>query len=101
VRIVSKLRIREAIEAHSEWKASLDAWWAIAKKADWSKFEDVRATLNKTDRVGKCVVFNIAGNKARMVAFINYEHRKIVILKIVSHEEYDKDVWKNECNCDQ
>lgn len=72
----------------------------IVEAADWTKFEDVKKTFNSADSVGTCVVFNVVGNRARLIAFINYDYRKVVILKIISHEEYDTDRWKNECSCD-
>lgn len=47
--------------------------------------------------VGKCTVFNIHGNRFRLIARINYEWRKVYILGIYTHKEYDEGKWKHGC----
>ena len=49
--------------------------------------------------VGNCIVFNIAGNKYRLVTRILYRSQKVFILKVMSHTEYDNQNWKDECGC--
>jgi len=46
------------------------------------------------DQVGKLTVFNIGGNKVRLIAAIHYNRKKIYIRAILSHAEYDKSKWK-------
>jgi mRNA interferase HigB len=46
------------------------------------------------------VVFDISNNKCRLVAYINYRSHKVFILHILSHAEYGKEGWKNDCECD-
>ncbi len=45
------------------------------------------------------VVFNIGGNKYRLVTRILFSSQKVFILKVMTHREYDKDKWKEECGC--
>jgi mRNA interferase HigB len=99
VRVISRRRIREAVQSHPEWKASLDAWYRIAKAAEWENFEELKQGFNRADRVGSCVVFDISHNRCRLVSYINYRSQKLFILHILSHVEYDKDGWKNDCDC--
>jgi mRNA-degrading endonuclease HigB of HigAB toxin-antitoxin module len=58
---------------------------------------DVRKTFPHADAVGRCTVFNIHGNRFRLIARINYEWRKVYILGIYTHKEYDEGEWKHGC----
>jgi len=44
-------------------------------------------------------VFNIGGNKYRLIGRIRYAIRKVFVLKVMTHGEYDEDKWKGECGC--
>ena len=97
VRILSRKRIREASAKHPEWEASLAAWHRITKGADWKNFPDVKRSWRNVDGVGSCVVFDISNNKCRLISYINYRSQKVFILHILTHTEYSKDWWKNDC----
>lgn len=100
VRIISRKKIRNAIEIRPEGEASLSAWYNLAKNEDWSHFPDVKPTWRNADNVGTCVVFDISHNRCRLVAWINYRGKKIFIRHILSHAEYDGERWKHDCDCD-
>ena len=97
--IISPKRIREAIQHHSEWRASLISWLKVAKASDWKNFPDVKNTWRNCDTVGSCVVFDIQNNRCRLITRVFYEARRIYILRILSHVEYAKEGWKNDCDC--
>jgi len=59
----------------------------------------VKAAFPSASIVGDCVVFNIGGNKYRLVTRIRYKSRKVFVLKVMTHSEYDEDKWKDECGC--
>jgi mRNA interferase HigB len=100
MRILSRKKIRDAAADHGEWAASLEAWYRITRGADWSNFQELRQSLGSADRVGSCVVFNISHNRCRLVSYINFRSRKVFILWILSHSEYSKGGWKDDCDCD-
>jgi mRNA interferase HigB len=93
MRIVSRKAIREATAKHTEWGASLNAWYKIAKNADWESFSDVRNSWRRSDLVGQFVVFDISHNRCRPIATIKYKWSMVYIRHIVSHAEYDKKGW--------
>jgi len=99
VRVITKKRLDEAIKANSGWGAPLRAWFKVTKAAKWANFQEVRDTFNTADKVGTCVVFDIGGNKCRLIAYIRYTAKRLYILHILSHADYDKDGWKNDCDC--
>jgi mRNA interferase HigB len=74
------------------------SWYRIAKAAHWERFPDVKQSWRNVDRIGTCVVFDIANNRCRLISYIRYDYEKLFILYILSHAEYDKDGWKHDCN---
>ena len=59
--------------------------------ANWS---ELKASFNSVDRVGDLVVFDIGGNKYRLVAYIRFEKQIVYIKAVLTHREYDKGAWK-------
>ncbi|HMD86915.1 MAG TPA: type II toxin-antitoxin system HigB family toxin [Terriglobia bacterium] len=94
MRIVSRKAIREATAQHSEWAASLNAWYKVAKNADWKNFAEVRMAWKNSDVVGRYVVFDISHNCCRLIATIKYSWRMVYIRRILSHAEYDGKEWQ-------
>ena len=101
VRVISPKRIREVISEHPDWETSLLSWHKIARDAHWRHFEDIKQAWSAVDKVGSCVVFDIAGNKARLISRIFYgpHVQRVYILHILSHAEYDRERWKRDCDC--
>jgi mRNA interferase HigB len=94
MRIVSRKAIRDATAQHSEWGASLNAWYKIAKNADWANFAEVRNSWRNSDVVGRFVVFDISNNRCRLIATIKNGWRIVYIRGILSHAEYDEKEWQ-------
>ena len=95
MRVVSRKAIREATAKHSEWAASLNAWYKIVINADWKNFSDVRNSWRNSDVVGRFVVFDISHNGCRLIATIKYKWRMVYIRGILSHAEYDQQEWQS------
>jgi mRNA interferase HigB len=93
MRIVSRKAIREASARHSEWGASLNAWFKITKNANWTNFADVRNSWKNSDSVGRFVVFDVSHNKCRLIATVKYRWRMVYIRHILGHAEYDQQEW--------
>ena len=71
------------------------------KAADWSNIVDLRQTFPNADPVrvasGRTVVvFNIAGNRYRLLTAIHYNMRKVFVLRFLTHAEYDRETWKDD-----
>ena len=99
MRIITKSRLLEFGENFSQARKPLAEWFSVVSKAQWDSFDDLRKIYSSADQVkvksGHTVtVFNIGGNKFRLIAAIHYNNRKIFILSIMPHDEYEKDVWK-------
>jgi mRNA interferase HigB len=96
--IISRKKLLEADREHSGLGVPLDAWYRTAKSAGWRSLEEVRRTYSRTDGipVGERVytVFNISGNRYRLVTEIFYEDQTILVRQVLTHAEYDKGDWK-------
>jgi mRNA interferase HigB len=75
----------------------LDNWYRRAKRADWSNLAEIRDDYPHADLVGSCTVFNIRGNHYRLITKVFYKQRKILIRFVLTHKEYDKEKWKDDC----
>ena len=72
-------------------KEELEAWYAEARSADWATPADVKGQYGKASILKKGrVVFNICGNKHRLVVRINYDYGVIYIRFLGTHAEYDQ-----------
>jgi mRNA interferase HigB len=70
-----------------------------SKTVSWHSWGDVKATFGSASLVGNCVVFNVGGNKYRLVTRILYPSQKVFVLKVMTHAEYDRGAWPDECGC--
>jgi len=88
--VIAKARIVEASNEHSEWEASLSAWYKIVTDAEvkWKNFPDVKQTWRNVDLIDGYTVFDIANNRCRLVTHINHETGIIYIKGILSHDDY-------------
>jgi len=91
--IISRKRLLEAGKAHAGLNAPLDAWYRIAKKAEWKNLMEVRRAFPSADAVWKFTVFNIKGNAYRLITEINYKTGRIFLRNVLTHTEYDKGGW--------
>lgn len=94
MRVISKKALREFWEQHADAEVPLRAWYAAATKATWSNLAEVRQTINSADVVGHLTVFNIGGNKYRLIVAIHYDRQMIFIRHVLTHAEYNRGQWK-------
>jgi len=92
--VITKKRLREFWGSHPDAEQPLQRWYKIAQHARWQSFADVRATYAHADQVDQFTVFNIGGNKYRLIAEINYRRGKVFIRHVLTHREYDRGKWK-------
>jgi mRNA interferase HigB len=91
MQILSRKTLREFWERHPRAKRPLQAWYTVVTNSEWNGVADVKATFNTADFIkDKRVIFDIGGNKYRIVARIAYGPFYRVMIKFVgTHEEYD------------
>ena len=92
--VITRRRLNEFAHEHPECGASLAAWYRIVKHTDLASFADVRRVFSGADQVGRFTVFNVGGNKARLIAAIHYNRKRVYIRHVLTHAEYDRGTWK-------
>src|SRR5205814_5869940 len=90
MRIISKKMLKDYWEQESATRSALEAWHAEAKNAEWTSPSDVKASYGTASILqdGR-VVFNICGNKYRLVVWINYHYFTVYVRFVGTHKEYD------------
>lgn len=94
--VISYRRFREYSESHADVRDAINNWYKIASSANWSNLVEVQSVFPKAEAVGNFTVFNIKGNKYRLIVSIDYEKRLIYIKYILTHAKYDQEEWKND-----
>ncbi len=79
---------------HPDSKSSLSRWFTLMKKSNFTGYKELHAALPTIDKVGDLFVFNIGGNKYRLIASIHFNRGKVYIRHVLTHHEYDKGAWK-------
>ena len=95
VHVVSHKAIRTFCEGHPAARSPLDYWYRVAKRATWTSFANVKQSFNTADFVAPFVVFDIGGNKYRLIAEINLSRRVLFIRAIMTHKQYAKGTGKS------
>jgi mRNA interferase HigB len=94
VHIITRKRLKEFSARYKDAEAPLGVWYAIVSKTDFGPFADLKRIFKSADKVGKFTVFDIGGNKFRLVAAVHYNRKKVYIRHVLTHVEYDRGTWK-------
>lgn len=92
--IITQKRIKEAAEQHKDCASELEQWYQVMKKAELEDFAQLKALFNSVDKVGDLYVFNVGGNKLRLIAVTHFNRKKVFIREVLTHTEYDKGKWR-------
>ena len=93
MKIVSHRKLKEFYETkgNKDLRVALERWYSISEKAEWKNLSDIKVDFPTTDYVGnQHYVFNIRGNKYRLIVVIKFVMGYIFIRFVGTHEEYDK-----------
>src|SRR5260370_7293708 len=103
MRVISKARLKPFwnVPGHEDAEGPLRAWYTHvnSRTVSWQTWGDVKASFASASILGDCIVFNIGGNKYRLISRILYATRKVFVLKMISHGEYAPDQCNGDCAC--
>jgi len=92
MRAISNKALLDFSSTHPNAAVPLQAWRTVVEAGSFSSFADLKAAFNATDKVGDFYVFDIGGNKYRLIAAIHFNRQMLFIRHVFTHKEYDK--WK-------
>ncbi|CCT60369.1 type II toxin-antitoxin system HigB family toxin [Acetobacter pasteurianus] len=91
MQVIALKTLRAFWEKHPQAEAPLRAWHGLVSKAEWAGPADIREMARSADFVAdNRVIFNIGGNKYRLIVRVSYEYKRVLIKFIGTHREYDK-----------
>ena len=90
--IVAKTTLRRFWERHPQARVPLATWYSVVSKTEWSGPADIKKMFGaNVDFIGdNRVIFDTAGNKYRLVVYIVYKHRRVLIKFVGTHADYDR-----------
>ena len=100
MRIISRKTLRLFWEKpqYADPEQSLKAWFREASNADWASPAAIKAAFGTASIVANNrVVFNIGGNKFRLITKVRYNKQRVYIIHVLTHKEYDRENWKDDC----
>lgn len=90
MRLVSNKALVDFAVGHREAELPLQIWRRIIESGRFSNFADLKKTFNTVDKVGDFLVFDIGGNKFRLVTAVHFNRQMVFIRHVFTHKEYDK-----------
>ena len=93
MRIISERRLKEFVERFPRAKGALNSWATAIESFAWKNPGDLKRTFGTVDFVGDKTVFDIGGNKFRLIAYVHYRRQIVYIKCVLTHAEYDKGDW--------
>ena len=90
MRLLNQILIEEFKRKHPRSRKPLDNWTDIIESGTWDNIPDLKSTFPSADYAAPYVVFNLAGNKFRLIAIVVFSQGELTIVKIMTHAEYDR-----------
>ena len=92
--IAGEERVFDFARRFPKIRNALMRWLDVVEAAHWSNPAEMKNTFGSADIVGRQTVFNVAGNKCRLIALIHYRAERVLVQHILTHKEYDQGDWK-------
>jgi mRNA interferase HigB len=99
--IISKTRLRHYWKRHPSAEPSLREWYLRTRRAEWKSVAEVRGDFPAVDFVrassgNQLAVFDIAHNRFRLISSVWFRAKRVYVLRLFSHAEYDRKDWKSQ-----
>jgi mRNA interferase HigB len=92
--VISRKTLRLFWERYPDSKGVLARWFKIVQQTEFYNFAELRAAFPTADKADNWIIFNIGGNKYRLIASIHFNRGKVYIRHVLTHAEYDRGGWK-------
>ena len=92
--IITRKRLNEFAAKYPDTESALARWYQLVKSGTFNSFLELRSEFPSADQVDNLTVFNIGGNKVRLIAAIHYNRQKLYIRAVLTHAEYDRGKWR-------
>ena len=94
MRILGRDTIQAFMERYPDSQSSLKSWVQAVEANPFKHFNGLRQSFGSADYVRPYTIFNISGNKYRLIALVNYQIGAVLVQQILTHSEYEKGKWR-------
>jgi mRNA interferase HigB len=103
--VISRRKLRDFYGSKPEYArhaGAFDDWFKLTRRAEWQTFQDTKALFRATDVATDtesrrtATIFDIGGNKYRIITLIDYARQTVLITHVLTHKDYDKNNWKQD-----
>lgn len=94
MKLISNKALRRFAAMHADAEQALQDFRRLVEQGTYSNFAQLKATFASVDKVGERYVFNIGGNKYRLVCAIAFQAGLVWVKAVLTQIEYDKGAWK-------
>jgi mRNA interferase HigB len=94
MKLISNRALREFATLHPDAAQALQDFRFLVEHGDFGTFAQLKAVFASVDKVGNRYVFNIGGNRYRLIAAIAFQARLLWVKAVLTHQDYDKGMWK-------
>ena len=95
MKIISNSALMAFAAVHPQADEPLQGWRRVIEKNRFGNWAELKATFNTVDKVGELAIFDIGGNKYRLIAYIRFNKQIAYIKAVLTHQDYDKGAWKS------
>jgi mRNA interferase HigB len=93
VTVFTKAELTAQAGKHAGALEPLLSWHAVASRAEWHGLHQIRRDFPSADQIGNVLVFNVKGNKYRLIVRVDYTKQELYVKALLTHAEYDKRGW--------
>jgi mRNA interferase HigB len=83
-------------EKYPDSQTALLRWFKIVQKTEFNNFAELRRVFPSADKLDHWIIFNIGGNKYKLITSIHFNRGNVYIRDVLTHAEYDRGDWKND-----
>ena len=94
--VITRQALKRFWGEYPDSETALRAWFGMTRRAAWKHIAGVREVFPHADAAGMYTVFNICGNKYRLISQIDYQAGKVFIHSVLKHDEYSRGRWKEK-----
>lgn len=92
--VISNKTLKDFGRRYPDAEKPLQAWRKLIEKSSFKSFSDLKRAFNAVDRIGDLTVFDIGGNKYRLIVYLRFDWQRCYIKHVLTHREYDTQRWK-------
>lgn len=94
MRIIGTAELDDFARKHAGARRPLANWEKVVRAAVWKNSEEMKWTFNSVDYDAPRTIFDVGGNKVRLIALVDFKKQLVQVTGVMTHAEYDKEKWK-------